>query len=693
MTDIVLTPITSGYNLAKINANFVKVQDVVNNDVLHNIGGNNVMHQPLDMNFNRILNVFTDVNDPQSLLTVGAADARYYNVTGDTLTGTMNVNGQHLIGLPLPVATTEPIRKGEYDSQVTSLVSTITANKLQSVRGQDGEQLTALPPSNSRANKVMGFDFQGNPLGVLPATGSGTELAIDLANGATVGKGASMVAYSGSVTVKSELDKTFPSADSFFASAIVFPAGTRVMARTGEVWDVSAAGLGEFNHPVAGYGVTAVLQPNGNLSASCYNVSSTSTAAVNYAGIQLGLNRLSSRGAGILELPAANTANPLQIAGRINIPGAVGMRGAAWFNTVLSFTTSDGGVTWDSSSILEDVDLRGNNIAQDGLMEVADVNRVSGRRIRIQDFTRYGLSVGMHGVVNNSLIQDVQARFCGEANIALCRALNTTFLNINTDLEMTSTLGARGLKVFDLFPGEGGNRMCRNTRFIGGIFERGAGDYQLEVEQADGLTFIGTEFNNGGVATARVRKGSATFFTNMFTLMGTNDILHADAGTRVSMYEISSSGTGGKSLADMVEGPVLIDGSLSKRNTLRSLRWYSPDKFGDATTTLDPLTGCRVVTVAGGVDNRISIVTTGGLNTAGTMRAYDVEIVVSKITSGSFVPHLVVNTSPYRIAGPALTLGVNRFTILTDLASSGSIELIGSAAADFTLLSTVVRAF
>lgn len=80
MTDIVLTPITSGYNLAKINANFVKVQDVVNNDVLHNIGGNNVMHQQLDMNFNKILNASTDLNDPGSLVTVGAGDTRWYRI-------------------------------------------------------------------------------------------------------------------------------------------------------------------------------------------------------------------------------------------------------------------------------------------------------------------------------------------------------------------------------------------------------------------------------------------------------------------------------------------------------------------------------------------------------------------------------------------------------------------------------------
>lgn len=57
MTDIVLDPITSGYNLSKINKNFDTIEDVINNDVLHVRGGNNTMYQDLDMNSNDILNL------------------------------------------------------------------------------------------------------------------------------------------------------------------------------------------------------------------------------------------------------------------------------------------------------------------------------------------------------------------------------------------------------------------------------------------------------------------------------------------------------------------------------------------------------------------------------------------------------------------------------------------------------------
>lgn len=123
MTDIVLTPITSGYNLAKINANFAKVQDSINEEVVHNIGGNNVMHQDLDMNGFDLLNVNIDPDNPGSLLTKEAADLLYYNVSGDTLTGPMQVGGNTITGLKAPVEPTEAVRKQELDEEVSARVA------------------------------------------------------------------------------------------------------------------------------------------------------------------------------------------------------------------------------------------------------------------------------------------------------------------------------------------------------------------------------------------------------------------------------------------------------------------------------------------------------------------------------------------------------------------------------------------
>lgn len=115
MTDIVLTPITSGYNVQKINTNFDVLEEVINEDILHLKGGNNTMLQPLDMNSYAIINARIDLDNPGSLITVGEADARYYNVEGDTLTGPMDVDGQNINNLPIPTLSHQPVRKDQFD--------------------------------------------------------------------------------------------------------------------------------------------------------------------------------------------------------------------------------------------------------------------------------------------------------------------------------------------------------------------------------------------------------------------------------------------------------------------------------------------------------------------------------------------------------------------------------------------------
>lgn len=123
MTDIALNPITSGYNVSRINSNFEKIEDVINEEVLHTVGGNNTMQQDLDMNSHALLNVRTDPNNPGSLLTVQDGDNRYYNVEGDSLQGPFNANGQVMQGLKIPVGPTEAVRKQEFDQEVSARVS------------------------------------------------------------------------------------------------------------------------------------------------------------------------------------------------------------------------------------------------------------------------------------------------------------------------------------------------------------------------------------------------------------------------------------------------------------------------------------------------------------------------------------------------------------------------------------------
>jgi hypothetical protein len=59
MTDVITAPVTSGYNINRINSNFDALRDSINEDIIHSVGGNNVMNQDLDINSNSLLNIGT----------------------------------------------------------------------------------------------------------------------------------------------------------------------------------------------------------------------------------------------------------------------------------------------------------------------------------------------------------------------------------------------------------------------------------------------------------------------------------------------------------------------------------------------------------------------------------------------------------------------------------------------------------
>jgi hypothetical protein len=90
--------------------------------------------------------------------------------------------------------------------QAAATAASTTAALERAVRVPNGDAaIPSLPSAASRANKVLGFDAAGNPLGILPATGSGTELAIDLANPTDPSKGAGMLGRA-SVSIASVVD-------------------------------------------------------------------------------------------------------------------------------------------------------------------------------------------------------------------------------------------------------------------------------------------------------------------------------------------------------------------------------------------------------------------------------------------------------------------------------------------------------
>lgn len=199
MTDIVLIPITSGYNLSKINGNFVEIQNSINSDVVHVQGGNNTMFQDLDLNGNALLNVATDPNNPDSMLTVAEGDLRYYNVLGDTLEGPMDVDGNTITGLKEAEAPTEAVRKQELDLEINARVDA-DINLQEQLNGVNPPMGSAFSEiswhsqliANSIAipDNVNAWSFGPTmTIGVGQVVEVGTNSFWTIANGATTGDG------------------------------------------------------------------------------------------------------------------------------------------------------------------------------------------------------------------------------------------------------------------------------------------------------------------------------------------------------------------------------------------------------------------------------------------------------------------------------------------------------------------------
>lgn len=101
MSKIDLDPITSGYNLSKINANFQKVEDELNNKVLYRqiqYGESNEMQTNLDMNGKQIINVATGTSDG-ALVTKGYVDqglALKFDKSGGPISGSIDMNSNEI---------------------------------------------------------------------------------------------------------------------------------------------------------------------------------------------------------------------------------------------------------------------------------------------------------------------------------------------------------------------------------------------------------------------------------------------------------------------------------------------------------------------------------------------------------------------------------------------------------------------
>lgn len=131
---VTLQTVSSGYNLSAINDNFQSLQTALNDNILWrngSVAGETLMTRDLDMNGNNILNIGTDLSESGSLITVGQADARYYNITGDELEGTLDASGNAVTGLPLASSPSDATRYSQLTDEASYRASADASLQLQ----------------------------------------------------------------------------------------------------------------------------------------------------------------------------------------------------------------------------------------------------------------------------------------------------------------------------------------------------------------------------------------------------------------------------------------------------------------------------------------------------------------------------------------------------------------------------------
>lgn len=112
----------------------------------------------------------------------------------DGLRNNLNMNGYRVINLGDPIDPADATNKEYVDTQDGKNLRT-------------PEAIPALPAAAGRANKILAFDVSGDPILVVPVSGSAEDLALLLADGVTPGNGAGMIGYNGT-TVQDALDDT-----------------------------------------------------------------------------------------------------------------------------------------------------------------------------------------------------------------------------------------------------------------------------------------------------------------------------------------------------------------------------------------------------------------------------------------------------------------------------------------------------
>jgi len=122
----------------------------------------NAMEVDLDMGLNSIFNVSTDTAEPTSLISVGDADSRYLNVSGDSMAGDIEMASNSITGLPAPSLANDAVRKSYVDTTDSALQANINSEESSRIAGDVNlqSQLTGNTPLQASAFSEISWHGQ-----------------------------------------------------------------------------------------------------------------------------------------------------------------------------------------------------------------------------------------------------------------------------------------------------------------------------------------------------------------------------------------------------------------------------------------------------------------------------------------------------------------------------------------------------
>ena len=159
MAKITLSNVASGYNRQSINTNFEEIETALEDKVLYRdnpTGEPNQMEQDIDMNGNSLLNYGTNLADDTSLITVGAADTRYVNADGDSMSGNLDMGSNKLTNLPAGSDSGDSVNYQQLAAEQNARIAADTSEQNARIAADTAEQNSRTSADASLQSQISG---------------------------------------------------------------------------------------------------------------------------------------------------------------------------------------------------------------------------------------------------------------------------------------------------------------------------------------------------------------------------------------------------------------------------------------------------------------------------------------------------------------------------------------------------------